>query len=51
MSFLWNVPATLAANTYAIQIEDSSNVPNYSTEFQVCLFTHYHPCAISRLVC
>ncbi|KAH7403715.1 hypothetical protein BKA64DRAFT_722401 [Cadophora sp. MPI-SDFR-AT-0126] len=34
-SYIWTVPTTLATDTYAIQIEDSTNIPNYSVQFQI----------------
>ncbi|KAF4636621.1 hypothetical protein G7Y89_g1462 [Cudoniella acicularis] len=33
-SYTWNVPSTLAANTYVLQITDGSSV-NYSPQFQI----------------
>jgi hypothetical protein len=34
-SFTWQVPASLEADTYAFEIEDSEGVPNYSIQFEL----------------
>ncbi|CAG8976386.1 hypothetical protein HYALB_00006159 [Hymenoscyphus albidus] len=34
-SYVWNVPATLAQDTYAFDIVDSTGVPNYSSQFEL----------------
>ncbi|QSZ34560.1 hypothetical protein DSL72_006154 [Monilinia vaccinii-corymbosi] len=44
-SFIWTPPATLDSSLYAIQIDDSTNVPNYSPQFQVSGATAAHSTA------
>ncbi|KAK0103332.1 hypothetical protein ONS95_005361 [Cadophora gregata] len=34
-SYAWLIPATLPVGTYALEIEDSTNVPNYSVRFEI----------------
>ncbi|PVH84282.1 hypothetical protein DL98DRAFT_546936 [Cadophora sp. DSE1049] len=34
-SYAWSIPSTLPEATYALQIDDSSNVPNFSVRFEI----------------
>ncbi|KAH7397958.1 Ser-Thr-rich glycosyl-phosphatidyl-inositol-anchored membrane family-domain-containing protein [Cadophora sp. MPI-SDFR-AT-0126] len=34
-SYAWSIPATLPEDTYALQIDDSSKVPNFSVRFEI----------------